>query len=282
MLGPAVKRFDTIFIMFPGNPGCIEFYQEFLETCAGQCNASIGWLGVSFAGHSYRGLAGTRCFTLEEQVKHLSDFLQLVHETHPDARIVLAGHSIGSWLVLRVLENADSQNIPVAKAILLFPTITNLALSDQGLKVKKWTQPGIRFLGTWCFGLLGYFLPLFLKRAVVRTFAKHPPEVARDYHRVAPQFMSYPLTHNVLYLANHEMVEVLDLTSSMRDTIQRHEKDVCFLYADYDHWVASGVPEDMQQQFPAATHYRDKQGVPHAFCIAHSQVVAAVVSKWMQ
>jgi len=98
---------------------------------------SVSFILASHLGHS----AGShvtdpsRLYTLEEQVENKVAIFDRLRELYPaGTRFVIAGHSMGSWLALRVLKARPNHGIE--RVFGLFPTIHRIADTPNGRKMK--------------------------------------------------------------------------------------------------------------------------------------------------
>lgn len=77
----------------------------------------------------------SRMYTLEEQVESKIAILDRLREQYPaGTRFILAGHSMGSWLALRVLKARPNHGIE--RLFELFPTIHRIADTPNGRKMQ--------------------------------------------------------------------------------------------------------------------------------------------------
>lgn len=131
---------QVIFVMVPGNPGCVNFYHDYAEhlhrCAAGKMNiVVVGHLGTLLApccasrlrssGHSVSSQTTER-HSLVDQVNHKTEFVAHLMKQHPDARFVLAGHSVGAYICTEIMRTLPAEK--VLKAVLLFPTVSNIGL----------------------------------------------------------------------------------------------------------------------------------------------------------
>ncbi|KAK3498898.1 uncharacterized protein B0T23DRAFT_400615 [Neurospora hispaniola] len=161
------KRYLLFFIS--GNPGLIDYYAPFFTHLRSLLNelesksaasSSPGHqqpitfhiygqnlIGFSDSDHApfVPGSPDTEPFVLEEQISHLYDSLVSLNETEgPFDEIILAGHSVGSFLSLEILHRSLSSSqpsslklLPITTALLLFPTIHQMHLSPSGLRLSR-------------------------------------------------------------------------------------------------------------------------------------------------
>jgi hypothetical protein len=165
------QRYLTFYIT--GNPGHIEYYhttlKHFHTTITEQLGlqeydvqtTGIGLRGFQLAGHFYqqqhspreRHLASVTGndggpFDLKDQINYVVSMLRKTTmesaATFADGRppkVILAGHSIGSYILLEVMSRflsipSDSDaNIDIIAGICLFPTVIDIAKSPTGRKV---------------------------------------------------------------------------------------------------------------------------------------------------
>ncbi|KAK3501967.1 hypothetical protein B0T13DRAFT_510478 [Neurospora crassa] len=162
------KRYLLFFIS--GNPGLIGYYGPFfthlrsllneLESESAAASSSPvhqpitfhiygqNLIGFSDSDHApfVPGSPDTEPFVLEEQISHLYDSLvSLNQQKGPFDEIILAGHSVGSFLSLEILHRSlqssssspPSVRLPITTALLLFPTIHQMHLSPSGLHLSR-------------------------------------------------------------------------------------------------------------------------------------------------
>ena len=131
-------KLPVVFVVIPGNPGCIHFYEKFEEVLCVKTNIPV-W-GVSHTGHAHAGEDGgvghpaTLECGLEKQIEHKIEYLEKEAFQHAE-KVLLIGHSIGCYIILHIMDRMQGKNYMVEKGILLFPTIERMKQSPQGLKM---------------------------------------------------------------------------------------------------------------------------------------------------
>lgn len=141
-----------LIFMITGNPGLISFYEQFLSTL----QVSLSSSSVSHSdcfhiyGHSLAGFGQTEGETgevgLKAQIEHTEDLLfkkvRLTSRNLNDSplKVILMGHSVGAYILLELIsrhqesvETKGKEDFDLIGGILLFPTITHLAQSPQGM-----------------------------------------------------------------------------------------------------------------------------------------------------
>lgn len=101
---------DKMLILFiPGNPGAVEYYEEFVSALYEGLQRTVPIWGISHAGHvappsgqQLPKLQGNDdLYNLEGQISHKIAFINMF--VPKDRQIVLIGHSIGCYMVLEIL-----------------------------------------------------------------------------------------------------------------------------------------------------------------------------------
>jgi len=169
--GSSGERFSMLFVIVPGNPGCIKFYERFSEVLVDNTNIPV-W-GISHTGHAMsecgvRHPAVEQC-GLQEQIEHKIQYLN--EEVFPATdKVVLIGHSIGCYIILQILDRMRSSEQKFFKSILLFPTIERMRVSPQG----RTMTPALDY-GRWAFvylsGLLAW-MPRFMRDWLISSFVR--------------------------------------------------------------------------------------------------------------
>jgi len=104
-------RLPTQVILIPGNPGLLFFYLPFLERLGKSLLADRNPCcvhGFGLAGHHLYDLEDLKVephtgVSLEYQIQHVSLCIKSILDHHHADKIILVGHSIGSYLLIEVL-----------------------------------------------------------------------------------------------------------------------------------------------------------------------------------
>lgn len=146
---------EYLLFMITGNPGLISYYEPFLSTLNTLLSSSPSRFyisGYSLAGFnsSQKGLQGdsSSLVGLQEQVDHIERKLFEQVDALRDSighrqvcpKVILIGHSVGAYILLELIRQHRTKIIDEGKndfdligGILLFPTITHIAQSQQGM-----------------------------------------------------------------------------------------------------------------------------------------------------
>lgn len=83
----------------------------------------------------------------------------------------------------------------------------------------------------------------------------------------------------MLYLAHTELEEfVLDPDY---EQIRRHQNRLHLYYGTIDKWVPVQFYESLKENVPGVQAELCQNKIPHAFVLSSSEIVAEIVSKWI-
>ncbi|KAI8049047.1 hypothetical protein BDF22DRAFT_658004 [Syncephalis plumigaleata] len=135
-----------VFMFICGNPGVIDYYTQFLSTVHELMHYQIDIVGVSHPGHTtVTGDVDEHQRSLSYQIEHKIACLDRLRETYPtNTQFVLAGHSVGSYIALQVLNARPSHGI--ARVICLFPTIQEIRNTPNGHNLQSYHPYDYSFL----------------------------------------------------------------------------------------------------------------------------------------
>ncbi|KAF9734168.1 hypothetical protein PMIN06_010427 [Paraphaeosphaeria minitans] len=315
-----VKRAYIIYFI-TGNPGLIEYYRTFLTHLYGLLTqSSPSTTSIHVFGRSLSGFeAGTATenqgngdgpFSLQEQISRSQSAIEkLVGDVQEkdgtqDVRVILMGHSVGSFILLevirRVKEKAKMERdaVRIAGGVCLFPTVTHIAKSDSGRKATPlFTLPYFPFIAATLAHALTFLLPLSLASRLIQRLLSFPPNAA---HTTASFVKSPHGVHQALHMARDEMREITEDTWSTEiwglssPNPSSAAVPLRFLFAQKDHWVASSTRDELMaaRGRPESSHPSEawkpvmeidcSEGWEHGFCIRQSIPVAEKVGDWVR
>ncbi|XP_068959084.1 lipid droplet-associated hydrolase [Petaurus breviceps papuanus] len=293
--GPWTDLFSTkdspklLVLLIPGNPGIPVFYLEFLRALYLCLQKRYPVWIISHAGH-VSAPSGVKvdeegpedsnpqkvddAFGLEGQVEQKLAFLR--RRVPPTLKLVLVGHSVGSYILLEMMKRAPQ--LPVLRSLLLFPTIERIAKTPNGhvaTPLLCWLRYAlyvpiciiVSLLPTKAFSVLS---SLILQRL------KMDHEITSRY--VINSF-NMSCIANALYLGSQEMRTIVERDNA---TIQKHLKKLTFYYGASDSWCPVQFYEDIKKDFPSGDIRLCEKGISHAFVISSSQEMAAMIADWLK
>lgn len=266
-LGDAFSSTQSIVII-PGNPGLGGFYIPFAHQLYNLFNEKISILIISQAGHSP---PHKYCFTLKEQIEHKLKAIEQLLPT--DHRLTLIGHSIGSYMVLQMLDRLENR---LDRAFLLFPTIERMKESSAGQRFVRFYPILIYLLPFLCL-LLQYLFPFEnLKRKFLSYHFSDSPIEDRSIliDTVLYDLLNPQAVRNLLQMANEEMSVVQKRDDRL---IKRFLPKLTFYYGTNDHWVPDDIAKQMRNLYPNGDIIECTNKYMHAFVLKHSKELAKIV-----
>ncbi|PNS15472.1 UBP9-binding protein bun107 [Sphaceloma murrayae] len=256
-----------------GNPGVTHFYKPFLETLLdlhsrdpqGVPHTALHIYSTSLAGFEtdrttnpkFVAKHGQGPYSVEQEVDFIdtaiddahSDLSQHLGEVAgKDLRVVLIGHSLGTYMALEVLARRKRAQSPIKiiSAILLCPTIMNLAGSPNGTSLLG-TFLSSRFATSLVPSLTKLIFalpPSGLMQTIIQRVSGQETTMAK----VTSDFLKSPSGfQQTLYLAQDELVvistdkwddEIWGIVKA--DAAGSKTKTKMFLYfLDEDTWIAN-------------------------------------------
>jgi len=275
-----------VILMIPGNPGNERFYEYFgrcvLDNLAtSRTDSKFLFFTVSHLNHvklpaefeESSDHNGNDRFLLDVQVEHKVAFCR---EYLPRSRqVFLLGHSIGSYMMLKILPQLVSHGFDVQKAVALFPTIERMAVSPNGQRM----TPVLSFFNRYDFlvKLLAWwidFVPFTVKKWLCSWHMNHS-NVPDSVLTAAAELPCLHVFRNIIHLSNDEMQLVTDLDKSLLSFPDK----LVFYYGTTDGWCPLSYGEDMKELLPEEQVLIDEEQCEHAFVIRDSDVVARKVAE---
>eukprot|EP00038_Savillea_parva_P008967 m.180359 g.180359 ORF g.180359 m.180359 type:complete len:491 (-) comp14984_c0_seq1:136-1608(-) len=272
---------DLTIVVIPGNPGHALFYTGYigaLYKCAvasGMSNVCV--LGISHLGHSPAAPAPPCSYA--EQSDHTAQVVATLQRKNPKSKFVIVGHSIGSRLLLDMFSGngAKAGWVPsrVARAVLLFPTVSYIGYSPNGYL----NYPVLRLhagMGALLEALRPALRPEWLA-PVVRV--RLGPLAHEDGVQALGEIIGSDSAGNLLYMGLTEMMHVLEPPRVDPD-LQR--KVLFYIGGQCEKWVTRPDVEELADVFTEATLLHCQQEIPHAFVLTHNEDVAGKTWSWIE
>lgn len=186
---PVAPSIESLLVFFiTGNPGLIGYYRTFLTLCFDSLRTKHKGHHIKVTGTSLRGFGVQQSkgpkqqspsypndnadgpYDLEQQIEYIGQALEQAigsdRMSMSTTKVVLMGHSVGSYILLEVLRRRKQRaskhglgnDAKVIGGICLFPTVTHIAKSPSG---KKFSVGVV---------LLPYVLPPFFHERVNSCF----------------------------------------------------------------------------------------------------------------
>ncbi|KAK7073802.1 hypothetical protein SK128_015246 [Halocaridina rubra] len=236
---------------------------------------------VSHAGHclpqSQSPWYGNQhIYNLEDQVQHKIAFI--LDYVPKDANITLIGHSIGCYIILKVLEAFEANGeMNIVRNFLLFPTIERMRTSPNGHRL--WP---ILCYFRWLVVLLAalvHCLPSNVKTTMADWYFRG--KGVPDYSISASVELVHPkIVQNVLWMAYHELQQVL---SPDINVITRHKETIVFYYGASDGWCPKSYRTELLAEVDGLRSYLCEDEYLHAFVLKSHNVegLSMKISTWI-
>ncbi|KAK3074633.1 hypothetical protein LTR53_002778 [Teratosphaeriaceae sp. CCFEE 6253] len=219
--GMAKQRLLIYFVT--GNPGLIDYYHVtlnslFASLCARDPDSELHVCGTSLPGFGapvpIEHATGPQPYGLAQQIEYVASRLtatakKISKGTNGEpVQVVLVGHSIGSYILLEIINKwqcmpvTDRPPVDLVGGICLFPTVVDIAKSDTGRLVAPLLQlPYSTSIAHLCIKLVFFFVPMFIMTLLVRMLTQFEPAAART---TALFIKSTTGVRQALYLAKDE------------------------------------------------------------------------------
>ncbi|KAJ5282269.1 hypothetical protein N7505_000249 [Penicillium chrysogenum] len=304
----------TIFFI-SGNPGLIGYYHPFLSLLSNYLDEekeenlpsppSFQIYGCSLGGFEIDerqpspsnnsidlDLEDQICFVQGKLATLMGDEGNGNGNAGTRQKVILVGHSVGAYIAMEILrrhhESKPESAFDIIGGAMLFPTVKDIAASPSGQKLTTLLSiiPRLAVVVSLFARLLTFLLPASLLRSVVRLVMNDPPVHALD--TTCGFLKSRGGVRQALHMAADEMRTITsdkwsdDVwgAASAREPIAK----LFFYFGRNDHWVADQTRDDIvamrgQKGGQAGpTMVVCEEGLPHAFCLKHSDVMAQKVA----
>lgn len=191
-----------------------------------------------------------------------------------DVKIHLIGHSIGAWMLLELLKDAEVK-AKIQHCYMLFPTIERMAVSSNGFWFTKVVQP-LWFVLRYVYVLFSK-LPVVLQVFLLSIYF-FIMGIPRTFLGTALKYSRLSITDKVLHLANDEMRLVRDADTT---TIRANMNLLKFYYGASDGWAPTAYCEQLKTKVPGLDATIDIYNISHAFVLRSSVQMGRLVAGWI-
>lgn len=280
----------------PGNPGKATFYSSYMRHLWRVSGGSVDIVCVTHAGQdpgmfksdlklkqsdagandadqangSLRVENEQLYFTVSDQVEHHANALRQLSK--PNQPIVLLGHSMGSYLILKMCRTADIEQ-RVVRILHLLPCPAWMGSSPNGQRL----TPFLTTLLPWVPSIhwMATFLPHCLIRAAVRL---HLYNVEKDFLEECVDIVMHTMVGEncaaavavTAALGGNETQVIKEFDFEMIRKVNRRSTFIC---SPTDGWFPMKRVEELQTEVPESD-VRIVDDIPHAFCLHKSAETA--------
>jgi hypothetical protein len=200
---------------------------------------------------------------VELQVLNKLIILKRLIKLNPDQhRVVFVGHSIGCYVILRLLQD---KLVAAAHAgsILIHPALDNLALTERGSTISRYFDFKLDLPLRFAAYICDLLLPHSFKLSLAKRFCA--PEFVQSSSDIVIESLAQLACHHtvraLVEMAKSEFENVRDL--NCETLIEPHVKKLKIVYATGDGWVNNQGKEDLRKCCPGL--YIEEHPTLHAF-----------------
>lgn len=294
-----------LIIFVPGNPGILGVYHDFLIALLERFSdhqdqphiLAIGHNNfdhpdcvdhhidetISLSDEDLNFVEKSRCADLVCQPHHIELQVQnkliilkkLLKNGLQNYRIVFVGHSVGCYVILRLLQDKQVSNSH-RLSVLIHPALENLAKTEGGTKVATWFRYKLDYPARAVALILDNLIPKSVKLAITKW--NFSPEYLQYSSQVAVESMSQMVCRRTLTalveMAKSELALIGDL--QVESMIKPHISKLRLIYAVNDHWVNIDNRHMLKDLFPDM-HIEEQPNL-HAF-VMEPKTVAEYAAK---
>ncbi|AIN99136.1 hypothetical protein LPMP_260220 [Leishmania panamensis] len=254
-----------VLVFFPGNPGLVQFYEPM---CACLEKNKFDVLVMGYAGHSLTQLNKGRVFSLAEQMDIADSFVATLINKNTELKykrnIYVGGHSIGGFVALQM----GARYASIKKCFGLCPVISHLRDSPNGRRLFYLSNTVTQCCVAMGAALLE-LLPYKLRHLLI---ARWEPKLSPALAEALAHHCHRWCLMNSLYMAMTEFRMLLQPDA----VLLRHVQERLILYyVQNDGWAPLSYAEEIKRICPQLGAYvlEEDAGVPHAWCLDHSETV---------
>ncbi|AYU79621.1 Uncharacterized conserved protein (DUF2305)/Alpha/beta hydrolase family, putative [Leishmania donovani] len=255
-----------LLVFFPGNPGLVQFYEPlcaFLET------NKFDVLVMGYAGHSLTELNEGRVFSLADQVDIAESFVATLMNKNAERKyngnIYAAGHSVGGFVALQMVARYST----IKKCFGLCPVMSHMRDSPNGRRLFYLSST----LAQWCLAMLAVLLELLPYKLRLLLITTSEPSLSLALAETLAHHLHRWCLTNSLYMAMTEFRMLLQPDAALLRCVQER---LILYYVKKDDWAPLSFAEEIGGVCPrlGACVIEEDAGVPHAWCLNHSETVA--------
>ncbi|KAL1967697.1 hypothetical protein VTN77DRAFT_2954 [Rasamsonia byssochlamydoides] len=232
-------------------------------------------------------------------------------------RAILMGHSVGAYIAMEILrrhreEFSSRAGFDIIGGVLLFPTVMDTASSPAGKKLTRllYFIPQLALVASLLAKFLTFLFPDVVLRSLIRPVIGFPPEDAVE--TTLAFLKSKRGVRQALHMAADEMRDITtdkwsddiwgtqtasssspSSNGSSSSSTGKKLSKLIFYFGRNDHWVAERTRDEIIAMRSSISSGNNKntsgpkmvvceEGLPHAFCIRHNDIMARKVAGFIR
>ncbi|EAR89376.1 alpha/beta hydrolase family protein (macronuclear) [Tetrahymena thermophila SB210] len=298
------KQKDITIVLVPGNPGYVRYYDLFLNQLAQHLNYAydiyaichVGHLGfegkkkkyhveTDYKHHHYHGVHHNnqqqtpkkKLNVLEHQIEHKVEFMKYLMHKHPNTKFIFVSHSIGSYIVLNILDYLPKDKI--LHCFKLFPTIERMNEMPNYKHTNILTRFPVKQVSATIAHILQY-LPNFVKRVLIQLVLsnQNQQEPIDDIVETVTSFLDYTTVYNI---SNMAQLEFTFVRKRQDDLLKKYINEITLYYGRNDNWATVDLYHQIKKDIPAIDARLDDHNLEHAFVVGGARTQAQLLQDWI-
>lgn len=203
--------------------------------------------------------------------------VQFIKEYVPsNVKVHLVGHSLGTWMTLKILKHHPEIKILLHKCYLLFPTI-------RGIEDGKNINCRISEIVFWIYDHFTFIVVIFSKlpncmKAAFFSIAFWIASVDREHIQPAIAFSKPAIVEKCVFLAK-EAVETIRFAVMDVDLFRKNKQLLKLYYGTTDGWVPLTAFREIKWAIPDIDAEIDTYGVEHSIVFQSSVLMGNILGK---
>lgn len=301
-----------LIVFLPGNPGVLGIYHDFLVAFyksiyrpSGRADEQPTILAISHNNFDHPDYvdykSDSRVCVEENDLNFVEKSLAQTHSDEPhhielqvmnkiiilkrllninidDCGLIFIGHSIGCYIILRLLQDRVISNAHEG-SVMIHPALENLASTEKGSFYDWMLGHKMDLLVRTAAVLVEKLLPKSAKLAIAKwicspDFVQSSSEIVLDS---VVQLSCSKTLSALIQMAKSEFALVKDINADLM--IKPHAAKLKMIYAINDHWVNSDNRNTLRELYPNL--YMEEQSTKHAFVMDPKTVMDYAVKVGM-
>lgn len=265
---PPTRDSKVVAFVLPGNPGVVDFYDEFAYEMFTALNEEVDFFLLGFVGHTKLTCNGKLNY-YSDQLDHLVRLVRGISQLYDaNTKYLLIGHSTGALLGMHMLDIFKGE-LDIIKLLMVFPALENLLESPRGKALKNYcAYPTLT-------------AAIFFAKAAFQSKEKFKTTVESMLHnneRYATVAMDKLLYFNQV---RNALCLLADTDSKTRtdnsQILRKFESKIVAFYSDSDHWIPNERIDNLKSLCPGMEIYVLEEKTPHDFVFSKSGYVGSVL-----
>lgn len=267
----------SVLLFFPGNPGIINFYFDFLRNLHSILTTThsldIDVYGVGYPGHSSRTCNGS-IVSLSKQIDHKIAFYNMIKSQYPpNTQFYVMGHSTGALIALTMMDSFPNEFV---KGVFITPAIHEIQKSPKGKEYMQLTKDPSRFAHS-ITTLLRTLPPTLGEYLLSKVFVKYDGAI----ELVKSKLLHPKQIENCIQLFKQTAHHTTYLKDTLDQARENLKHKLRFYYIPGDYWIPEGAVEEIKSFHGEFVKECGNDVVPHNFVFGYGREIAEEVAEFL-